>query len=406
MVGGVAAGLAKRTGVDVTVVRVLLVLGALVTVGMPLYVLAWLVVPMESERGGIVRRLPADRRGLLLLPVAWATGGVALALGLTGQLIWPVVAGAAGLTLVWRNASADERLLLRDLVGPLPAPATGGGRWRRLLRALVIVASMTCVVVLFAHKDATQGPLAGPMLLIWAHGRHGSTLDAPTLVLVAIVVALAPWWMRVVRDLVRERQARVRAEERADMAAWVHDSVLQTLALIQRRADEPQQVVRLARAQERELRSWLFDGRVPGTTDDREVTVGGAVRTIQQEVEAGYGTPVEIVSVGDCEVDDDLRALLAAAREATVNAAKWSGAAVVSLFAEVEPAQVSVFVRDRGSGFDPAAVPADRRGLAESVHARMARRGGSAVVHSGPGEGTEVILTMPRAGVPREVGRS
>ncbi len=189
------------------------------------------------------------------------------------------------------------------------------------------------------------------------------------------------------------------------MATRVHDSVLQTLALIQRRADDPQRVIQLARAQERELRSWLFDGRAPGSMDE-DMTFAAGVRLIQQEVEAQHGVAVEAVTVGDCELNDDLSALLAAAREATVNAVKWSGAEVVSIFAEVEPAQVSLFVRDRGRGFDPDAVPGDRKGLAESVHARMARRGGSASVRSAQGEGTEVSLTMPRAAGERQPSRA
>ena len=176
------------------------------------------------------------------------------------------------------------------------------------------------------------------------------------------------------------------------MAARVHDSVLQTLALIQRRADDPQKVVQLARLQERELRSWLFEDRGP----HEDMTVTSGIRQIQQDVETRYGVPVEAVTVGDCELDENLTALLAAAREATVNAAKWSGASVISLFAEVEPACVSVVVRDRGKGFDSSAVPEDRKGLAESVHGRMARRGGTAVVVSDLGEGTKVTLKMPR----------
>src|SRR5262249_60984844 len=131
------------------------------------------------------------------------------------------------------------------------------------------------------------------------------------------------------------------------------------------------------------------DGRAPGTLGAATALAGG-IRQLQQEGEAQHGIAVEAVTVGDCELDEDLTALLAAAREATVNAGKWSGAPVVSLFAEVEPGQVSLFVRDRGKGFDPAAVPADRKGLAESVRARMARRGGIANVRSAPGEGTEV----------------
>jgi signal transduction histidine kinase len=164
-------------------------------------------------------------------------------------------------------------------------------------------------------------------------------------------------------------------------------------------------VIQLARAQERELRAWLFDGQAPGSLDGQDMTLAAGIRLIQQDVEAQHEVPVEAVTVGDCELDDDLRALLAAAREATVNAVKWSGAPAVSIFAEVEPAGVTLFVRDRGRGFDPATVPADRKGLAESIHARMARRGGTAAVRTAPGEGTEVSLTMPRA-AERQPGRS
>jgi len=220
------------------------------------------------------------------------------------------------------------------------------------------------------------------------------------LVIAGLVLCLGPWWLRIARDLVLERSARIRSEERekerADIAARIHDSVLQTLALIQRRADDPQKVVQLARMQERELRSWLFEGRAPDEADT-DATFASGVRQIQQDVETRYGVPVEAVIVGDCELDDNLSALLAAAGEATVNAAKWSGASVISLFAEVEPGEVSLVVRDRGQGFDPEAVPEDRKGLAESIHGRMARRGGTATVSTAPGEGTKVSLKMPRA---------
>jgi signal transduction histidine kinase len=171
--------------------------------------------------------------------------------------------------------------------------------------------------------------------------------------------------------------------------------VLQTLALIQRRADQPQQVVKLARAQERELRSWLFEGQVPGSPDD-DNTLAAGVKRIQRDVEALHEVPVEAVVVGDRELDDDLRSLLAAGREATVNAAKWSRAPVVSLYVEVEPEGVSMFVRDRGVGFAAEKVASDRQGLAESIRGRMARHGGSAEVRSTPGTGTEVELRMPR----------
>ena len=201
------------------------------------------------------------------------------------------------------------------------------------------------------------------------------------------MVVFGPWWLSLVRDLMAERQARALAEERAQMAAHVHDSVLQTLALIQRSADDPQHVVRLARAQERELRSWLFEGRPPGTIGDEAPTLAEGIGVIQRQVEADHGITVQTVVVGDCHLDDGLRALLDASREATVNAAKWSGASQVSLYAEVEPGAVMVFVRDRGRGFDPDAVPEDRQGIAQSIRARMARFGGSADIRSSPGDG-------------------
>jgi signal transduction histidine kinase len=216
------------------------------------------------------------------------------------------------------------------------------------------------------------------------------------LVIAAAVVIFGPWWLSLVRDLIAERQARALAEERAQMAAHVHDSVLQTLALIQRSSDDPHQVVQLARAQERELRAWLFEGRPPGAIGEDATMLAEGVGLLQRQVEADHGIAVQVVMVGDCPLDDALRALLDAAREATVNAAKWSGADQVSVYAEVETDAVMVYVRDRGRGFDPDAVPEDRQGIAQSIRARVARCGGSAVVRSAPGDGAEVQLSMPR----------
>jgi signal transduction histidine kinase len=287
----------------------------------------------------------------------------------------------AGLVLIWRNASPQETVRLRRIADALAGAAEGSGK-RLKLRVVVAIMLIIAGVGLLIHGHPT-GALLRP-------------LSGVVLLLAAIIALLGPWWLSILRDNMAERQARIRAEERAEVATRVHDSVLQTLALIQRRADDPQKVISLARAQERELRSWLFGGRAPGSMDGRASTVADGVRVIQQEVEAQHGIVVEAISVGDCPLDDSLGALLAAAREATVNAAKWSGASTVSLFAEVEPETVSVFVRDRGRGFDPASVPADRKGLAESIRARIARRGGTATIRSAPGEGTEVALTMPR----------
>jgi signal transduction histidine kinase len=389
LAGGVAAGISARTGVNANIIRIAFVLTSLPGgFGAAVYVLAWLLVPAAGEDSNIASRALADRRGIAL------TAAVASALGLlliiasllhvawVGSLSWPPVIALAGLVLVWRNASPDELTLLRQLAEPLVA--SGHGRRPRIKLRLAIAAVLLLLGAGFLVSAHVSGLLFRPLTGIF-------------LLIAAIGVLFGPWWLRVFRDSLAERQARIRAEERAEMATRVHDSVLQTLALIQRRANDPQQVVSLARAQERELRSWLFDGRPPGSLDGLAATLAGGIRLIQQEVEAQHGVVVEAISVGDCDLDSDMSALLAAAREATVNAAKWSGAASVSLFAEVEPDSVSVFVRDRGRGFDPDAVPADRKGLAESVRARMARRGGSATIRSTPGEGTEVVLTMPRS---------
>jgi len=399
IVGGVAAGISARTGIGVNIIRTVFVLSSLAGgFGVAVYVLAWLFVPAVGEERSIASRAQADRRGIALAAGAASLLAVILLIasllniGWLGSLSWPPVIALAGLVLIWRNASRDEQAVLRRLTEPMlggPPGSPGSGR-TGAFRLRVIIALLLLIVglaILISEQltRASLKPLTG-VLAIFA----------------AIVLLLGPWWLRIARDSLAERQARIRAEERAEMASRVHDSVLQTLALIQRRAHDPNQVVSLARAQERELRSWLFDGRAPGSLDGLATTLAGGVRLIQQEVEAQHGIVVEAISVGDCALDDDLAAVLAAAREATVNAAKWSGAGTVSLFAEVEPAAVSVFVRDRGRGFDPAAVPEDRKGLAESVRARMERRGGSVTVRSTPGAGTEVVLTMPRTASHRE----
>jgi signal transduction histidine kinase len=388
LAGGVAAALSRRTGLDVTLVRIGLVAAAVLTSGFVLaaYVLAWLLLPVEGEETNIASKAMSDGRGIALaaglasvLAMVLIIGTV-LGSGWFSGLGWPLLISLVGMVLIWRNAPAYEQEQLRRAAEPLIGQVGRGGWGRVTARALIAVALL----------------IGGMVALFGGHPSHElRPLGGEGLVIVAFVVAFGPWWLRIARDLVTERQARARAEERADMASRVHDSVLQTLALIQRRAEDPQRVVQLARAQERELRAWLFDGQVPGSPGDTVTTLAAGVRLIQQEVEEQHGTSVEAVTVGDCEMDDDLGALLAAAREATVNAVKWSGAPVVSVFAEVEPSEVSIYVRDRGKGFDPNAVPKDRKGLAESIHGRMARRGGSATVRSVPGEGTEVTLKMP-----------
>jgi signal transduction histidine kinase len=399
--GGVAAGLARWRNFSPTTVRIALAVAALVSSGwaVPFYVLGWLLIPARGETPALGEQAAADQP-TIVSRARHDAPGLALAVGLASLLavflllagplndgaiasyLWPQVISVAGLTLIWRNASDSEQAGLRRLVAPLESLGTGGR----------------------GHRRATRLRIAGAAVLLagglgWLLSLHGGAallqpLGGFLLVAAAFVLLLGPWWLRIARDLVLERQARARAEERSDIAARVHDSVLQTLALIQRRADDPQAVVQLARAQERELRSWLFEGRAPGDAVASSFAEG--VRQIQREVEARHGVPVEVVTVGDCPLDPGLSALLAAAREATVNAAKWSGAAVISLYAEVEADKVSVAVRDRGTGFDPGAVPADRKGVAESIRGRMIRHGGTATVQSAPGEGTKVTLELAR----------
>ena len=387
LAGGVAAGIAAWRGFSPTTVRIALAVAAFVTAGwaVPLYVLGWLLVPVKGEETSIATRAKHDSRGVAIALALASLLAVFLFLAgafndsVIEKYGWPQVVSVVGLTLIWRNAPEDEQAGMRRLVAPLGAT---GQSARRALKFRIAGSAVLLAVglgELLSLHGGTQllKPLAGFLL-----------------VAAALVLLFGPWWLRIARDLMLERQARARAEERADIAAHMHDSVLQTLALIQRRADDPQAVVQLARAQERELRSWLFEGRAPGEADISTFAEG--VRQIQRDVEALHGVPVEIVTVADCPLDEHLTALLMAAREATVNAAKWSGAAVVSVYAEVEPDKVNVAVRDRGKGFDPAAVPGDRKGVAESIHGRMSRHGGEATVQSAPGEGTKVTLTMPR----------
>jgi signal transduction histidine kinase len=224
-------------------------------------------------------------------------------------------------------------------------------------------------------------------------GRVGVARDvvlAGALGVTGLALVVGPWVVRLVGDLAEERAARVRTQERADVAAHLHDSVLQTLALIQKHSDDGRMVATLARAQERDLRSWLY-----GADTAAAGTVAGALRAAAAEVEDAHGVPVEVVTVGDdAPVTDRTRPLVLGAREAMVNAAKHSGAAKVDVFAESVGGRLEVFVRDRGRGFDAAAVPEDRLGVRNSIVDRMSRHGGDAVVRTAPGQGTEVRLSV------------
>ncbi len=394
LVGGVAGGIARRLRIDVTLVRIGF---AVATVfggfGAAAYLGCWLLMPLEGHKECIGARVARDRQGILLalafvpaLVVMLVVAGT-LHAGFLTSAAWPLFLCAAAAVLLWRNVDQEEREWLRHAAAPV---LRLGGATRSSIRLLALRTAAGLVVV-----------LVGVAVMSVHHSSHPSAprvLGGVVLLLAGAVVLFGPWWLRLARELLAERQARVRAEERADMAARVHDSVLQTLALIQRASDDPHRVVQLARGQERELRAWLFDGAVPGAVGSEVTTLGAGVRTIAADVEAAHGAVVDVVVVGDCTLDERLRALLEAAREATVNAAKWSGAPSVSLFAEVEPEKVSVFVRDRGGGFDVDSIAPDRRGIGQSIEARMLRHGGRAAIRSAPGEGTEIELSAPRDG--------
>jgi signal transduction histidine kinase len=392
MVGGVAAGLSDRYGIDANVIRLIF---AVLTIGdasgFALYVLAWLVMVRQGDATSIARRALADRRSVALaLALATLIGCVLLALEALGlafaaNLAGPVAFGAAGLVVIWRAGSDDEKSFLRQVVGQAPVLGLTDRPSRRALMARVVVG-----LVLVA------GGLGGLVATRHPDRTALQAVASAAVVVVGFLVVFGPWWLALARDLALERRERVRTQERADMAAAIHDSVLQTLALIQRSSANPREVTRLARAQERELRAWLFEARAPGSFDASAVTtVAEGVAVVEAEVEESHGVAIESVVVGDRRLDDRLRALLAAGREAAANAAAWSGATTVSIFVEVEPTRVSMFVRDRGQGFDPADVGEDRRGISDSIRARMARHGGTSDIRSVRGEGTEVALIMP-----------
>ena len=368
---GVAQGLARQTGLPVLAVRLAFVL---LTVaggsGAAAYAVLWLMLPQEQ---GV--EAPDDGRrqrvlqALLLLAVVAVGVGAVLGLVPSGRAVLPLAAAVVGVALVWQQADLVQRRRWR-----LSASGAPGTALRLVLGALLLVGGLVGFL-------ASRGQLAV--------ARAG--LLSTVVVVVGLALLSSPWWFALTADLREERRQRIRSQERAEVAAHLHDSVLQTLALIQRAAASPEEVARLARSQERELRGWLYGSRAG------EGTLSAALAQVAEDVEQAHRLPVEVVVVGDAPLDERLSALVAATREAVVNAARHAGAPVVDVYAEVEPTAVSVFVRDRGKGFDPEAVPADRHGLAGSVVGRMQRHGGTARVRSAPGDGTEVQLELPRA---------
>lgn len=395
MLGGVARGLAGHLGLPVIWVR-LVFLGLFMAdgLGVLLYAVFWIVVPLgvggrTSEPRSVFETTPDGRRRLrkpdkgqlfalvaLLFGAAIFIGNVDP--GSNTNYVWPTLLIGAGVVLVWRQADNARR-----------ARWTEVGRRRRLLqlgRALAGVALVGMGLTVF-------------MVVRGSAAQLGNVLTAAVAVIAGVALLAGPWLVRMTQDLSEERTMRIRAQERAEVAAHVHDSVLHTLTLIQRNAEDAGEVRRLARAQERELRNWLYKPEGTGKEEDEEPdTLAEAVKKSAAEVEDKHGVPLEVVVVGDCPLDEKLTAQMQAAREAMVNAAKYGGeGGAVQVYAEVEGRRVFVSVRDRGPGFDPDSVPQDRMGVRESIIGRMQRNGGSARLRSVPGAGTEVELEMERS---------
>jgi len=383
VVAGVARGLADHLGVNVRLVRaafiVLVVAGG---AGIAMYAAFWAFVPTPpwTPTG---RRERIAERGQFLALLALTIGGVlaleSLGLGLPGSLLWPLALTGFGAAMLFRQA--DD----------LP-----GSRWRSAVNRRN---PSTLLMTLVGAALVIAG---GATFLGYRHqlGQVRTGLVAVLVAIAGFAVIAGPWSLGTLRALTAERRARIREQERAELAAHLHDSVLHTLALIQRRVDDPREVQRLARSQERELRTWLYRAAPAQQTD-----FGSALERVVAEVEEAHGVPIEVVVVGNCPLDDGLRAMLQAAREAMVNAAKHAKSQTLAVYAEVEPAKVTVFVRDRGLGFDLDAVPDDRLGVKESIIGRMERHAGKAFVRTSPGAGTEVRLEMVPLAAAKAGGR-
>jgi signal transduction histidine kinase/phage shock protein PspC (stress-responsive transcriptional regulator) len=398
LIAGVCTGIARHLRVNVVIVRLLFLVVGSNGIGIVAYLVLWAMVPDESDDGSgrsklrrpkqviraVLRNRPGDiphRRRWIVIYVVVGTilGAIFDAIGFgLGRGGLPLSVALLGALLIWWRAPEGQR---KQWSRDARIAGTSLGRRAPLLIMLGGVGLVILGITSFlAAHDALAQARAGALAI-------GATL-------VGVLLVTGPFLYRLIGQVTEERRRRIRADERAAVATHVHDSVLQTLALIQAKAQSPDDVRRLARRQERELREWLYSPDAPNI--DGDVSFAVALRATAVEIEDETGVPIEVVLVGDAPLDDALRATVAAAREAMLNAAKSSGAPEVQVFAEVEPASVEVFVRDRGRGFDVAAVPPDRRGIRDSIVGRMARHGGTGVMRSGPA-GTEVALTLSRA---------
>lgn len=381
LVSGTAAGLAAHLGLRPWPVRiVLLVLGP---IGALFYVWLWMFVPWEPSAGTGGKGAPSRRA-----PVAWILTVIAVALAIS---FVPQYRDPYAWSPLWgfSEMSATRAMLL---LAATVAAATAAGVWagvvdrpdpaRGVRHALIVRLGVVALLVLLFVMEAWRLTDGGGAVQAWR----------TALPLVGLVTVLATTLVRRWRELSGESVKRIREEHRAEMAAHLHDSVLQTLALIQNRAGGSSEVARLARAQERELRSWLYDGDTPADSDlptDLRDYAGG--------LELDFPVRIDVVSAGS-STERASGEVAAAAREAMLNAARHAGGEI-SVYIEGSPASVDVFVRDRGPGFDLDAVPADRWGVRESIIGRLRRIGGTATIRPGAGgNGTEVHLHLTQPG--------
>ena len=406
-VAGICAGFARRLDIDPVLVRIAAVVLTIATGGLAAvaYGLLWVVLPINPKAGpgAAEDRLPGRGTGRNSWLIGAGAGLITLGLlfifrevGLwwSDALVWPIVLATAGAALLWRQFSGQSEAG-DAAVEPLSTGQVLTGKDRG------VEGSRTFGTT---PRRRRFGPYRGvfgfalvvgaAVLFLYINGAFDAAGDAAlagVTVVVVLALVLAPVWVRLGRSLGRERSERIRSQERAEVAAHLHDSVLQTLALMQKQSDDPRQVSTLARKQERELRDWL-SGK---TGEERATSLASALEAAAADVEERHGLPIDAVTVGDRELDERGVALVAASREAMTNAVKYAGdAGTVRLYAEITPDETQVFVRDRGPGFDLDSVPGDRRGVRDSILGRMKLNGGSAKVHSGDGEGTEIELTM------------
>lgn len=313
-------------------------------------------------------------RALLgFLMLTFAGGLLAERQGMDEFAPWalPLVVFIAALVLVW---SPLDTAVQTDARRPDVVSLFSRDAWARVVIGILLAVGS---VMWFAQWDFNGQPVVRAIVV-------------PVATVVAAALVFAPWWMRLLRQVSVEREQRVREFERAEIAAHLHDSVLQTLTLIRAKAGEPETVARLARAQERDLRAYLYQDR-----RSVEESVATALAAAVSEVEDAHGVAIEVVSVGDAPTTRPLRAAVRAAREAANNAARH-GVEPISVYAEITDDVYEVFVRDSGPGFDPDAVHPDRAGIRHSILGRVARHGGAATVTSAPGTRTEVAISVPR----------